>query len=354
MTAITLSVDQLTRPQPGGIATYVRGLIQGLADVDPKLELVGVGPWSTPRVDGLTKLRRLPLPISALTLLWSRMDCGISGSDIAHATSLTGPFGNGDVGSRSAIIHDLLWRDFPEYFTNRGRSFHERAFQKVLMHEELKIVVTSKGMRSRLLGEGVAAERVSIVRLGTSPASVKDDASMNEVLATAGVSGPFILTVGTIEPRKNLNRLAEAYRSVPDIPPLLVVGATGWGVVDTRGLTLLGVQSNTVLAALREKAQAHVFVPIAEGWGLPAVEALAVGKPLLVSSSVPSSQGRSDAIVVNPESVEDIAEGLTRVLSLSDDEESRRERIRSVTDLTWKQCAQDHLSAWGIPFAAAF
>jgi hypothetical protein len=125
---ITLSLDQFYRPQPGGIATYVRGLVNGLSSLhDESFRMVGVAPRGTSSGEvlelNLERVTTAPLPV--LTLLWDRWPLGVpSSSDVVHATSLTGPFGGGRAGAvHSVTLYDLLWRDEPEASTPRGVRF---------------------------------------------------------------------------------------------------------------------------------------------------------------------------------------------------------------------------------------
>jgi glycosyltransferase involved in cell wall biosynthesis len=169
-----------------------------------------------------------------------------------------------------------------------------------------------------------------------------------------GVRGQFILSVGTREPRKNLDMLIAAYSdvrdSLPDRWPLVVVGPAGWGS-DLRprdGVVLAGQVSGEVLAGLYATAELLVYVPLLEGFGLPPVEAMLAGIPV-VSSAVPSvgpAVGGA-ALLVDPRNRQEIADGL---LTVSTDAAVRRKLViqgkTRVEKLTWKQCASHHVELW--------
>jgi len=101
-----------------------------------------------------------------------------------------------------------------------------------------------------------------------------------------------------------------------------------------------------VLNELLTRASVLAYVPLAEGWGLPPLEALNVGTRVVVSMAVPSTEGRSDAVAVDALSAESIAEGLSRAIALPDDEVSRGARRSSVASLTWSAMAEQHIAGW--------
>ena len=355
---ITLSLDQLYRPQPGGIATYVRGLANGLSELDDhSLTVLGVVPRGSlaPGVADLP-LRRVSAPVGAslLTRLWPRWPLGVPAtSNVVHATSMAGPFGGGVNGAvHSVAMHDLLWRDEPESSTTQGIRFHERRLALIKVRDDLRVIVTSPGLRARLIEEGVDAQRVHEVRLG-----VGDDAthaashtSVLELLGVHGVRGPFTLYAGTREPRKNIGRLLDAHRAArgsnPELGDLVLAGPSGWGGVSTSDATVLGLVSRSMLKGLYRDATVFAYVPRAEGWGLPPVEALHAGARVVASSTTPSVARNEEVIRVDPLDVSSIARGLVAALGLEHDARSAQRRRASVAELTWRNVALDHLAAW--------
>ena len=355
---ITMSLDQLYRPQPGGIATYVRGLATGLGELgDDDLAVVGVAPrGSLPAGVADLPLRRVSAPVAAslLTRLWPRWSLGVPvTSNVVHATSMAGPFGGGARGAvHSVALHDLLWRDEPGSSTARGIRFHEDRLELIKARDHLRVIVTSPGLRARLVAEGIDAQRVFEARLG-----VGDDAtdaashtSVSELLVGHGVRGPFTLYAGTREPRKNIERLLDAHRvareSNPELGNLVLAGPSGWGAVSTGNATVVGLVSRSMLKGLYRDATVFAYVPRAEGWGLPPVEALHAGARVVVSSTTPSVAHNDEVIRVDPLDVSSIAQGLADALRLEHDEQSTAKRRASVADLTWRNVALDHLAAW--------
>jgi glycosyltransferase involved in cell wall biosynthesis len=104
--------------------------------------------------------------------------------------------------------------------------------------------------------------------------------------------------------------------------------------------------SREMLLGLYRDATVFAYVPLAEGWGLPPVEALNVGTRVVASATTPSVATNERVVLVDPLDVEGIAEGLLAALRQGDDAESQSARRRSVADLTWRNVALDHLAAW--------
>ncbi len=138
-----------------------------------------------------------------------------------------------------------------------------------------------------------------------------------------GVVGEFLLTVGTLEPRKNVDRLVRAFARVRDsLPgpwPLVIVGPAGWGPEPpvpraADHVVFTGPVPDVVLSELYRRARAFAYVPLTEGYGLPPLEAMRVGIPTVVSDEVPSvhdlgAVGPAPARIVDPLDVDDIAAG---------------------------------------------
>ena len=355
---VSISLDQFYRPQPGGIATYVRGLVQGLASLDDEsLRLVGVTPRGEPIQDvaDLTLERvRANAPVNVLTRLWARWPLGVPGfSDVVHATSVAGPFAGGKKDAvHAAALHDLLWRDEPSASTPHGIRFHERRLQMLKRRNDVRIVSTAPGLAQRLIEDGFDPARLHDSRLGVDDERTvpDDEVHVRAALVERGVDGPFTMYVGTREPRKNLERLAAAHALAastnPELGPLVLVGPSGWGDAERVRGVVLGLVSRSLLKGLYRDASVVAYVPRAEGWGLPPVEALHAGARVVASVTTPSVANNAEVVRVDPLDVEAIAAGLVRALAQGDDEGARERRRATVASLTWRNAALDHLAAW--------
>lgn len=429
---VLLVLVQLQRRVPGGIGTYGRGLIHGLEQIAlevgdsesgeslvvdltlllsryPKIKdhLGKVGRWSV-------KEQLLPVPM--LTRAWDfSMIHAPRGFNVVHSISMSIPplsyFEAWDLRqnhrsptngttktttktttksvtkakglrSRSVVtVHDLAWRRYPDSTTARGFSWHEKALAHATQFAD-GIVVPSELVASELEDTGIHPDRIWIAPGGTDHLIASDEVATDRLLRRLGVQGDFILSVGTIEPRKNLSRLLEAHRiackDLKEPLPLVVVGPTGWGSVDVSGqavsnVYLAGEVSSGELSGLYERALVFAYVPLTEGYGLPPLEAMRMGTPVLASSGVPSvtlynqcarrgsnseispsstSEVKGDrnlgiALIVDPLDSEEIAHGLVQLATDS----SLRERFVAngrafVEQRTWKDVAYQHMNLW--------
>ena len=346
--------EQLRRATPGGIGTYVRGLVGGLTALGP------AGPdlrlWaSRPPAGGDDPLSALgpvvasPLPGPALVRAWNR---GLAAyrdqADVVHATSLAVPPRRR--APLTVMVHDLAWRRLPEAFPARGRRWHEAALGRATQRASL-LLTPSQATADDLVAAGAPATQVEVVEEGSDHLPAPDHEAAAAVLARLGVAGPYLLSVSTIEPRKNLRRLVAAYAAArPHLPgdwPLVVAGPSGWGDEarpEGEGVVLAGWVADGALAALYAGARAVAYVPLLEGFGLPALEAMAAGAPV-VASPMPSTGGA--ALEVDPLDVAAMADAL---VTAATDEGARRELAgagaRRAAALTWAAAARRHLELW--------
>lgn len=335
---VGISIDQLSRPAPGGIGTYIHGLRHGLSELVTPPTVVPFGSTSSRLADRLQ------------TLAWVNSDRGVPAHlDVVHATSLAGPFGTTPHVRRTIMLQDLLWREEPATFTVRGRKFHELRYLKVVQRSDIAVMVTTPRLAQQVVDSGVTADRVHLVTLGLdlNPPPVDVD----QVRERLGLHEPFIVAVGTSEPRKNIARMIAAWRLArerfPHIPRLVIVGWSGWGTISPDpDVTWLHNLATSDVRALQSAASIAAYIPLREGWGLPPLEALSFGTRVLASSTVPSVEGRSDVVTVDPLDVDSIAKGILSAMELSTDERDRAARRDSVAGLTWRAMAEQHLGVW--------
>lgn len=329
---------QLRRAVPGGIGTYLRGLLHGLDALE-----------DGPDVTLFSGSHAVPGPL--LTRAWDR---GVlrapRGYDVVHSPALATP------ATRDAplvvAVHDLAWRRVPESFPRRGRRWHEAALRRAVRRRAV-LATSSDETADELVDAGAhpAAVHVLDPMYGCDHLPPADAEGAAALLARFDVRGPYLLTVGTLEPRKNLPGLVQAFlRARPSLPepwPLVVVGPSGWGegLTPTPGVVLTGPVDASVLAGLYAGARCTAYVPLYEGFGLPAVESMAACTPVVASSGLPSVGGA--ALEVDPTDVPAVADAL--VVAAGDD----RRRAELVTagllraaDLTWAAAARRHVELW--------
>ncbi len=355
-------IEQLRRRVPGGIGRYVTGLVHGLTEMAdageevPALALYASRPPSPPAplaVDGWDVVTS-SLPGPVLTRAWDHGLLDVPGrARVIHAPSLATPPARH--GRLVVTVHDMAWRTVPETFPARGRRWHEAAFGRALARAA-RLVVPSEETAAQVLEAGAETGSIVMIPHGADHLSGLDRASADRLLERLGVTGDFLLSVGTLEPRKNLARLVEAYgRARPLFPepwPLVVVGPTGWGDAAAHGqapgphpgVVATGPVDDRTLAALYEKARLLVYVPLTEGFGFPPVEAMRQRLPV-VASPMPSLGGAG--LVVDPTNTDDIVAGLVRVAT---DEALRSELVAGgvarTETMTWVASARRHVALW--------
>jgi glycosyltransferase involved in cell wall biosynthesis len=329
---VAIVAEQLRRPAAGGIGTYVRGLLAGL----DRLGAGGVdaAPWTS----------RLPGPVA--TRLWDRgLGRGPAG-DLVHAPSLAFP---PTATPLVVTVHDLAWRA-GHGVPDRGRRWHERSLERA-RRVGATLLVPTDDVAAVLRAEGASRVRqLDGALYGCDHLPPPDASAADQVLVRLGVDGPFILSVSTLEPRKNLARLIDAFgharSTLGDEWRLVVVGPPGWGpeLSAPPGVLAAGQVDAGALAGLYARAAVVAYVPLLEGFGLPAVEAMRAGAPV-VASPVPSVAG--DVHVVDPLDVASIADGLVAVAGDDAHRASLIEAGRARAGaLTWEAAARRHVALW--------
>jgi glycosyltransferase involved in cell wall biosynthesis len=195
-----------------------------------------------------------------------------------------------------------------------------------------KIITPSTSVKSEVGAMlGVPAEKVAVTPEAPRPAfKRREDAGVAELLKRHGLDGDFVLYVGTIEPRKNLHRLVEAFdrllRTTSLSPKLVIAGGKGWLMDDFDALIkqkqledricLAGYLDDEDLCGLYSTCAAFVYPSLYEGFGLPPLEAMACGAPVITSQipSIRETVGNA-ARLVEPADVEDLARAMTEMLS---------------------------------------
>ncbi len=351
---VLVVVEQLRRAAPGGIGTTALGLLGGLrragTDVSGRVDLYASG-----HRHGADPLHALgypvvtvPIPGPVLTRAWDRGRLPVPRrTSVVHAVSLAFP-----PPRRAALVvqvNDLLWRALPEAFPPRGRRWHEAALARALALAD-RLVVPAPVVAGELVAAGADPSAIRVVPYGCDHLAPPDRDAAIRMLARSGVNGPFLLSVGTLEPRKNLHRIIGAYQSIRDaLPgpwPLVLVGPQGWNeqVAATPDVVLVGRVEPPVLTALYDLARLLAYVPLREGYGLPPLEAMSRGTPV-VASPLPSTG--TAAYDVDPDDQEAIA---TALLTVASDEQVRsalaeRGRIHSAS-LTWEATARSIAAIW--------
>ena len=258
---------------------------------------------------------------------------------------------------RTATLHDMTCWTTPEFHTAANIKAAYAFAERVARHADGLIAVSEWTRQDALRILGLAPERIQAVHSGVADAFFEVSAdAVARARERYRLSRPYALFVGTIEPRKNLDTLLDAWRLIaPDLRgefELILAGPIGWGhtrVVD-RAHTMPGVRyiryvPEADLPGLTAGAAVFVYPSLYEGFGFPVAQAMAAGAPVVTSnvSSLPEVTGPA-AVLVDPFSAAEIASGLTRLLASPGlrDDLSRRGRERAGR-FRWCECARKSL-----------
>jgi glycosyltransferase involved in cell wall biosynthesis len=289
----------------------------------PEVELVGVAAWHRrpPPAPFVPPVRvcPLPLPRRALYEAWRRLDWppverATGPVDVVHATTILVP--PRKASPLVVTVHDLAFCHDPGSFTRHGVDAFTAALGRIREQADL-VLCSSRATLDDAIAGGLAAAKLRLVPLGIDPVERLPAAAVGAVRRRLGLADrPYLLFVGTLEPRKNLARLLEAYRSLDLEQQMVVVGPEGWGDDAPRaGERRLGFVDEATKAALYEGADAVCYPSLREGFGLPVLEAMAHGAPVVTSQGTATAEVGGDAVVlVDPLHVADIARGIREAL----------------------------------------
>jgi glycosyltransferase involved in cell wall biosynthesis len=259
------------------------------------------------------------------------------GVDVLHCPSARAPF-------RSSVplvvtIHDVAVLRHPGTFNLWTRTYSRSALPRVA-RAAARVVVGSEFTKAEVIELlGVAKERLRVIPYGVSEPFRPEGAS--------GV-GDYVLAVSTLEPRKNLPALVEGFRRAGlDGLELRVVGAAGWGDVRLNGdrVRWLDGVSDTELAELYRGAACVAYVSLYEGFGLPVLEAMASGVPVVAPAGPPFDEFAGQvAVAVDPRDADSIAAGLREAVE-------RRAELgplgpERAAAYSWERAAQAHLEVY--------
>lgn len=291
---VAYSLTQFSHAVPGGTGVAADQLRTALITSPEPVEVVSVGARGIGRSPGWELPEpsvRFQLPYPALYEQWNRTGSGaldglVPDADVAHLTLAFCPKRAGI--AQVCTIHDIFPITHPEVFTRRGARVMLSGLDRVFERADL-IATVSEASAEALRGHGVDASRLRVVPWGATAESFTEN-ELEELRQRLGLPERFVMFAGTIEPRKNLDVLLEAMERADSDVHLALVGPAGWGdinerisLVPTNRMHLLGWQSRRDLLGLMTLASAVCMPSLAEGFGLPALEAMAQGTPVIHS-----------------------------------------------------------------------
>jgi glycosyltransferase involved in cell wall biosynthesis len=353
---VAMTFEQCWHRVPGGTATAAIDLARELHR-DPELDVVGVAAWHRTLPSAPfrppTPVQRLPLPRHALYEAWHvfrrpRVERATGPVHVIHATGLAMP-------PRSApivlTVHDLTFLRHPEHFSRAGRRFFRQSMALARREADL-ILCSSLATLEDCRAAGFEPKRLRHVPLGVE--SVRAEATdVERVRRAYSLERPYVLWAGTIEPRKNLKGLIDAFGRLDNGVELVLVGPRGWKedplrLVDAlpehkrRRVRVLGYVPRTDLRPLYAGASVFCFPSLLEGFGFPVVEAMAQGTPVVTSRGTSTAEVSGNAgLLVEPLDSAEIAAALQRLLT----DQALAERLRRAgparaAEYTWERTAR--------------
>lgn len=296
-------------------------------------------------------VRARPVPARGLRAAWSRAEwptverlCGPV--DVFHATNFVLPPPGRAAGVLT--IHDLAYLTFPE--TVSGASLANRELVPRGL-ARARLVLTPSAAVAEQVRDAYATpeDRVIVTPLGVDPAWRQARPAHPDWFAARDIPSTYLLAVGTLEPRKNLQALVRVHRDLfhtnSEVPPLVIVGGAGWGEalrldgVQPGGVRLIGHLPIGELRSVVAGAQALVFPSLDEGFGLPPLEALACGVPVLANDLPVTREVLGDqARFCDASDPESFRQGMLEVLTAPvGSPQSRRDHAAGYT---WQRCAR--------------
>jgi glycosyltransferase involved in cell wall biosynthesis len=287
---LVVIAEQLLAPVPGGTGRYTAELLRALPAAAPDGWTVSSvvarhADVEAARVDGVAGPRVLPLPPRALVAAWQLGLPWWPGGDAVHAPTPLAPAKAPRGRTLSVTVHDTVPWTHPETLTPRGVSWHRAMIARAAAKANA-LVTPTQAVADDL------ATRVEITAqthvIGHGPTHFPDAVDID-------VPEHYVLAIGTLEPRKGIDVLIDAMSRF-DGPPLLLAGQPGWGGLDplemarARGLPdgrvrVLGRLSDAELAGVLRRASVLAVPSLAEGFGLPLLEAMAAGVPVVHSNA---------------------------------------------------------------------
>jgi glycosyltransferase involved in cell wall biosynthesis len=363
-----------------GIGTYIRNLVRHLARLDSETTyFIVCHPSAIPELRDLAANFE-PIPDTSrgygvrehLSLPWKLSRLGV---DLIHCPHYVVPL---LTRTPSVVtIHDCIHLLFPEYLPNRMAWSYARYMMGRAVGRSALVFTVSEASRRDILNFYPAADpdRVQVVPNAIDPALLEqpDEAQIERIRERYQIRGRFVLYAGNIKPHKNLERLIAAFGLLKrrpghdDVRLILIGDEVGRTPSLRRAVEAAGVRQDVrffgfvpdqTLAGLYRLASAFAFPSLYEGFGLPPLEAMACGTPVLTSnlSSLPEVVGDA-ALLVDPRQVEEIAAGLARIL---DDEafaaDLVRRGARRVKEFSWERSVRQihagYMKVLGAPVAA--
>lgn len=333
---VAYTLEQCWHAVPGGTGVAALEVARRL-DAADDVTVVGVaGRHRRPPTGSFeppVEVRRLPLARPWLYETWNRwerprVESATGPIDVCHSTTAIPAATSAP---HVVTVHDVAFLDAPERFSRHGARVMRRGLDRCRSAD--LVLCPSRTTATRLADIGFDRARLRVVPWGVTATAVGED-DRRRVIDRYRLPESFVLFVGTIEPRKNLPALASAVARL-DLP-LVVAGAAGWGDVEVPAgdVRFVGFVTADDLPALYATASVFAYPSLDEGFGLPVLEAMASGAPVVTSSGTATEEvADGAAVLVDSADVAAIADGIQDALSRAD--ELRSSGLRRAAEMSW-------------------
>lgn len=344
-----------------GTGRYVEELLRALVALEDGPELTVVWPEDVPAGEWAdsVELQRHPRGLLRRFSLERRLYRMARDFDVVHYPATIGPLW--PAYNIVLTVHDCIFMRHPEWFRWERAAYYRWAGRRSAQCAAR--IIADSNATTQDLHElmGIPPDQVTTVPLGVCDTFFPQPLeSATRVRTKYGLPNKFFLYVGTLEPRKNLARVVRAWDNIADDTPedLVIAGRVGWKTEELNTVIAAARHGNRIyrpgfietddLPVLLSAAQAFVWPSLYEGFGLPVLEAMACGTPVITSSTTSLPEVAGDAaLLVDPCDEDKIAQAMTK---LSSDKGLRAELSDSgrqrASEFTWKRCAKETLSVY--------
>ena len=355
--------------QLAGNETYAVNLIEALAEVDQSNQYTlyvtrqsaidrFANRWPNFKIKRMvphTPLVRIPVTLSA--------ELRRNPVDVLHVQYTAPPLAPCSV---VATIHDLSFEHLPETFNRRSRAQLRLTVRRTARKAAQILTLSEFSRRDIVDTYRIAPDRVSVTP-AAAPShfkAIEDETELRKIREIYGIERDYILSVSSIQPRKNLIRLIEAYsclrglRPEGKLPQLILVGKRGWLDNETfraaqrhsanNDIAFTGYVAENDLSALYSGATCFVYPSFFEGFGLPVLEAMQCGAPVIAGNrtSIPEVVGKA-GLLFDPFDTNSLVQALTRMLDDSEYRAALRiQGLERAREFDWKQTARMTLQAY--------
>ncbi len=338
-----------------GVSTYTRNLVERLVVLYPKDHFILFGGSLRSQkilhsfLKGHDNVSHviMPIPPKITGLLWNSFhlfspDKFLANPDIIHTSDWAEPPSKYP---KVTTVHDLIPFIFPQTTTSSIRSTHRKRLAWVNKESDAIISVSDSTKSDLESVLRIKQERITVVPEGVDGFfKPQPPFIIDTILRKYSITGDYIFSLSTLEPRKNQVKLIKAFKKLKTKFPqlkLVIAGKTGWGegIQPTTDVKLLGFVPDADLPALFSGSLAYVLVSLYEGFSLTHLEAMACGTAVVGSnvSSMPEVIGRA-GVLVDPNSIEDIAQGIEKALESRD--EYIEKGLKRASLYSWEEAAK--------------